>query len=101
MRLFILPRWNRCWQVLCITLVVSVILASFQLLALAQGKERPMKYPTLYRTIQIDELSIFYREAGPKGAPTLVLLHGLPSSCGCSSRSSPAFLIAITLSHPI
>src|SRR5229473_6005141 len=80
MRLFILPRWNRCSQVLCITLVVSVILASFQLLALAQGKERPMKYPTLYRTIQIDELSIFYREAGPKGAPTLVLLHGLPSS---------------------
>src|SRR5713226_5606227 len=80
MRLFILPRWNRCSQVLCITLVVSVILASFQLLALAQGKERPMKDPTLYRTIQVDGLSIFYREAGPKDAPTLLLLHGLPSS---------------------
>jgi pimeloyl-ACP methyl ester carboxylesterase len=39
-----------------------------------------MKYPTLYRTIQIDGLSIFYREAGPKDAPTLLLLHGLPSS---------------------
>ena len=25
-------------------------------------------------------LSIFYREAGPKDAPTLLLLHGLPSS---------------------
>ena len=33
-----------------------------------------------YRTIQIDGLSIFYREAGPKDAPTLLLLHGLPSS---------------------
>ena len=39
-----------------------------------------MKYPTFYRTLQIDELSIFYREAGPKGAPTILLLHGLPSS---------------------
>src|SRR5277367_1652402 len=38
------------------------------------------KYPTYYRTIQIDGLSIFYREAGPKNAPTILLLHGLPSS---------------------
>jgi pimeloyl-ACP methyl ester carboxylesterase len=39
-----------------------------------------MMYPTLYRTIPIDGISIFYREAGPKDAPTLLLLHGLPSS---------------------
>ena len=39
-----------------------------------------MKYPTSYRTTKIDGLSIFYREAGPKDAPTLLLLHGLPSS---------------------
>ena len=39
-----------------------------------------MNYPTFYRTVQIDGLSIFYREAGPKDAPTLLLLHGLPSS---------------------
>jgi pimeloyl-ACP methyl ester carboxylesterase len=39
-----------------------------------------MKHPTLYRTIPIDGLSLFYREAGPKDAPTLLLLHGLPSS---------------------
>jgi pimeloyl-ACP methyl ester carboxylesterase len=39
-----------------------------------------MKYLTSYRTVQIDGLSIFYREAGPKDAPTLLLLHGLPSS---------------------
>ncbi len=39
-----------------------------------------MRNPTAYRTIQIDGLSIFYREAGPKDAPTLLLLHGLPSS---------------------
>jgi pimeloyl-ACP methyl ester carboxylesterase len=39
-----------------------------------------MKHATLYRTIQIDGLSLFYREAGPKDAPTLLLLHGFPSS---------------------
>src|ERR1700722_11218430 len=39
-----------------------------------------MKYPTFYRTIRIDGLSIFYREAGPVDAPVLLLLHGLPSS---------------------
>jgi alpha-beta hydrolase superfamily lysophospholipase len=61
-----------------ITRAAAVMLASFQLLA--QGKERPMEHPTFYRTIKIDGLSIFYREAGPKDAPTLLLLHGLPSS---------------------
>jgi pimeloyl-ACP methyl ester carboxylesterase len=35
---------------------------------------------TSYRSTQIDGLSIFYREAGPKDGPTLLLLHGLPSS---------------------
>jgi pimeloyl-ACP methyl ester carboxylesterase len=39
-----------------------------------------MKNTILYRKIQIDGLSIFYREAGPKDAPTILLLHGLPSS---------------------
>jgi pimeloyl-ACP methyl ester carboxylesterase len=38
------------------------------------------KYPTHYRTVAIDGLSIFYREAGPKDGPTILLLHGLPSS---------------------
>jgi pimeloyl-ACP methyl ester carboxylesterase len=39
-----------------------------------------MKYPTFYRTIRIDGLSMFYRQAGPVDAPILLLLHGLPSS---------------------
>jgi len=39
-----------------------------------------VKHPTRYRTITIDGLSIFYREAGPKDGPTILLLHGLPSS---------------------
>ncbi|HEY2386966.1 MAG TPA: alpha/beta hydrolase [Candidatus Binatia bacterium] len=37
-------------------------------------------HPTFHRTVQVDGLTIFYREAGSKDAPTLLLLHGLPSS---------------------
>jgi pimeloyl-ACP methyl ester carboxylesterase len=33
-----------------------------------------------HRTATIDGLSIFYREAGPRDAPTIVALHGFPSS---------------------
>jgi pimeloyl-ACP methyl ester carboxylesterase len=46
----------------------------------AQTKETAMSQQVLYRTVQVDGLSIFYREAGPQDAPTLLLLHGLPSS---------------------
>ncbi|MDA7977447.1 MAG: alpha/beta hydrolase [Pirellulales bacterium] len=34
----------------------------------------------LHKTVEIDGLEIFYREAGPKGAPTVLLLHGFPTS---------------------
>lgn len=33
-----------------------------------------------YRTVKIDGLDIFYREAGSKDAPTVLLLHGFPTS---------------------
>ena len=33
-----------------------------------------------YRTADVDGLSVFYREAGAADAPTLLLLHGYPSS---------------------
>jgi pimeloyl-ACP methyl ester carboxylesterase len=36
--------------------------------------------PVYYRTVKVDGLSIFYREAGKPDAPTLLLLHGFPSS---------------------
>lgn len=33
-----------------------------------------------YRTMEIEGLEVFYREAGPANAPTVVLLHGFPTS---------------------
>jgi pimeloyl-ACP methyl ester carboxylesterase len=33
-----------------------------------------------YRTQQVGEVEVFYREAGPKDAPVILLLHGFPTS---------------------
>jgi pimeloyl-ACP methyl ester carboxylesterase len=33
-----------------------------------------------YRTANVDGIKIFYRDAGPANAPTLLLLHGFPTS---------------------
>src|SRR5271166_5302822 len=40
----------------------------------------PDRITTFYRTTQVDGLTIFYREAGPKDAPVILLLHGFPTS---------------------
>jgi hypothetical protein len=46
----------------------------------AQTKDKTMEQPVLYSTAKVDGLTIFYRGAGPKDAPTILLLHSLPSS---------------------
>ncbi len=38
------------------------------------------EHSTRYDSIRVDGQDIFYRESGPKDAPTILLLHGLPSS---------------------
>jgi len=35
---------------------------------------------TSFRKIDVGGLNIFYREAGPKDAPAILLLHGFPSA---------------------
>ncbi|WP_119695759.1 alpha/beta fold hydrolase [Microbacterium halotolerans] len=43
-----------------------------------------------HSTIQIDGLEVFYREAGPKDAPVMVLLHGYPTSSHMFRHLIPA-----------
>ena len=78
-------RWTRlasCFAVLC-----AVIPA-----LKAQAKDTAMSKQILYRTVKVGALNIFYREAGPKDAPVLLLLHGLPSS----SRMFEPLMIRLT-----
>ncbi|SFT29527.1 alpha/beta hydrolase [Methylobacterium sp. yr668] len=35
---------------------------------------------THYRTAKVEDVNVFYREAGPAGAPVVLLLHGFPTS---------------------
>jgi pimeloyl-ACP methyl ester carboxylesterase len=44
----------------------------------------------LYKTAKVGELDIFYREAGPKDAPTVLLLHGFPTSSQMFRNLIPA-----------
>ena len=80
MRYFSSLRQTQCVQISCSALVIAVTRTSLHILAQAQGQDHPVEHATFYRTMQIDGLSIFYREAGPKDAPTILLLHGFPSS---------------------
>jgi len=43
-----------------------------------------------HKTVKIGDLDIFYREAGPKGAPAVLLLHGFPTSSQMFRNLIPA-----------
>ena len=40
----------------------------------------PTQRQTMHRSVEIDGLEIFFRESGPSDAPTILLLHGFPTS---------------------
>ncbi len=47
--------------------------------------------PTVFhRTVEIEGLDIFYREAGPKDGPVVLLLHGFPTSSHMFRKLIPA-----------
>ena len=60
-------------------LTLSVAMISMTLPTFAQDLHSSRRSIT-YHTVDIQGLKIFYREAGPADAPTVLLLHGFPSS---------------------
>lgn len=66
-------------------MVKKTLTAATAVLALSGGAVLAQPGPSTqatstFHTTAIDGVNIFYREAGPQGAPTLLLLHGFPSS---------------------
>jgi len=59
-----------------LVLALFVLVAGMIIGLYAQGAETG----TNYKTVEVNGLDVFYREAGNKNAPTLLLLHGFPTS---------------------
>ncbi len=61
--------------------IANYLLAAALFAGTAQAAPLPStNATTTYHVVQVDGVGIFYREAGPEDAPTIVLLHGFPSS---------------------
>ncbi len=59
--------------------------------AVTQADTEDVTRPVVHhKTVKIDGLDIFYREAGPKDAPTVLLLHGFPTSSHMFRNLIPA-----------
>ncbi|MGE0055324.1 MAG: alpha/beta fold hydrolase [Hyphomicrobium sp.] len=58
----------------------STLAAATAALFGSNAKATDAAHPVTFHTIRVRGLDIFYREAGPKTAPTVLLLHGFPSS---------------------
>ncbi|WP_420320311.1 alpha/beta fold hydrolase [Flagellimonas sp.] len=63
-----------------VTLFTLAVLVASSLNGQNKRSVTKQDYPTTYHTAKVSGLDIFYREAGPKDAPTLLLLHGYPTS---------------------
>ncbi|WP_249132771.1 MULTISPECIES: alpha/beta fold hydrolase [unclassified Bradyrhizobium] len=69
-------------------LVRRLVIATCMAMALAEASLSPAlsagvaadHSTTVHKSIDVDGLKIYYREAGPNLAPTILLLHGFPSS---------------------
>jgi pimeloyl-ACP methyl ester carboxylesterase len=61
--------------------VARVVTALAALGAVAVAAPVPVTHATtVHKSVDVNGVKIFYREAGPASAPTILLLHGFPSS---------------------
>lgn len=64
-----------------VMMIISLLLITTGLFTQQSKNNKPVTYyPVHYRTVKVEGLDIFYREAGPADAPVLLLMHGFPSS---------------------
>src|SRR5579862_5907943 len=61
-------------------LAILIVVLATTVISDAAPKDALIGQQVFYRTAKVDGLTIFLREAGPKDAPAILLLHGLPSS---------------------
>ena len=71
-------------------LTLSLLAAAAWTLGSAGAASAQHSVPVRYKTVKVGDLDIFYREAGPKDAPAILLLHGFPTSSQMFRNLIPA-----------
>ncbi len=71
-------------------LVGAFLLAALPVSVAAPAMDQSSGARVSYKTVAIEGLDIFYREAGPDDAPTVLLLHGFPTSSHMFRNLIPA-----------
>ena len=63
-----------------VLLGVLILLSCGQSVQAMEKAVQRATHQTEHKTIKVNGVEVFYREAGPKDAPTILLLHGFPTS---------------------
>ena len=74
---------SRAHWLLRTALAVALTFSGLGLMQKAEAAQTPVQpttHSTAFKTVEINGVEIFYREAGPKDAPTILLLHGFPTT---------------------
>ena len=78
-------------QAIILLLAISLLSALwFNPVLASENNPAVASTQTLHKTINIDGVEIYYREAGPVDAPTILLLHGFPTSSHMFRELIPA-----------
>jgi pimeloyl-ACP methyl ester carboxylesterase len=93
---------NRNWFMTAIT--IAYLSAGVISATPAERSHSPMTTTAAvevqYKTVRIDGLDVFYREAGPSDAPVVLLLHGFPTSSHMFRNLIPALADKFRLVAP-
>ena len=84
---------TKSWDAFCLTGLLVLFIGSSSLPGRSADTAAPADDPNrkvMHRTVQVDGLDTFYREAGPHDAPTILLLHGFPTSSHMFRNLMPA-----------
>jgi len=88
---FQLPNKQLARVAVVITLLMSLMITFLSRpISAADNQAKLALTQTLHKTITVDGVEVFYREAGPVGAPVIVLLHGFPTSSHMFRNLIPA-----------
>ena len=69
-----------CTENLNIMKKITTILALLTMVICGSAKTKTNESMVMYHKVQVEDCKVFYREAGSKDKPAVLLLHGFPSA---------------------